>query len=76
MRVLQNAPFHSQIFKKIASGGKGALAPLTKILRTFLSLSAVKFCVVLSGRDVKTLQLLGDFRPQTSCNTVAPKLCL
>ena len=52
------------------------MAALTKILRTFLSLSAVKFCVVLSGRDVKTLQLLGDFRPQTSCNTVAPKLCL
>jgi len=35
--VLQNAPFRSQIFKIFfASGGKGALTPLTKILRTFL----------------------------------------
>ena len=33
--ILQNAPFRSQIF--FASGGKGALTPLTKILRTFLS---------------------------------------
>ena len=32
--ILQNAPFRSQIF--FASGGKGALTPLTKILRTFL----------------------------------------
>ena len=32
--VLQNAPFRSQIF--FASGGKGALTPLTKILRMFL----------------------------------------
>ena len=32
--VLQNAPFRSQIF--FAPGGKGALTPLTKILRTFL----------------------------------------
>jgi len=30
------------------------LPPLTKILRTFLSQFAVKFCVVLRGRDVKT----------------------
>ena len=35
--VLQNAPFRSQIFKIfVASGGMGALTPLTKILRTFL----------------------------------------
>ena len=35
--VLQNAPFRSQIFKNFfASGGKRALIPLTKILRTFL----------------------------------------
>jgi len=35
--ILQNAPFRSQIFKIFfASGGKGALTPLTKILRTFL----------------------------------------
>jgi len=33
--ILQNAPFRSQIFKIFfASGGKGALTPLTKILRT------------------------------------------
>jgi len=32
--VLQNAPFRSQIF--FASGSKGVLTPLTKILRTFL----------------------------------------
>jgi len=36
--VLQSAPFRSQIFKIFfASGGKGALTPLTKILRTFLT---------------------------------------
>ena len=35
--ILQNAPFRSQIFKNfLASGGKGALTPLTKILRTLL----------------------------------------
>jgi len=35
--VLKNAPFRSQIFTIFfASGGKGTLAPLTKILRTFL----------------------------------------
>jgi len=35
--LLQNVPFRSQIFKNfLASGGKGALTPLTKILRTFL----------------------------------------
>jgi len=35
--ILQNAPFRNQIFKIFfASGGKGALTPLTKILRTFL----------------------------------------
>jgi len=36
--LLQNAPFRSQIFKIFfALGGKRALTPLTKILRTFLS---------------------------------------
>jgi len=36
--ILQNAPFRSQIFQIFfASGGKGALFPLTKILRTFLA---------------------------------------
>ena len=35
--LLQTAPFRSQIFKIFfASGGKGALTPLTKILRTFV----------------------------------------
>ena len=35
--MLQNAPFRSQIFQIFfASGGKGALTPLTKIPRTFL----------------------------------------
>ena len=35
--ILQNAPFRSQIFEIFfASGGKGALIPLTRILRTFL----------------------------------------
>ena len=35
--ILQNAPIRSQVFKIFfASGGKGALTPLTKILRTFL----------------------------------------
>jgi len=35
--ILQNAPFRSQIFTNFfASGGKGALTTLTKILRTFL----------------------------------------
>jgi len=36
--ILQNAPFCSQIFKIFfASGGKGALTPVTKILRTILA---------------------------------------
>jgi len=36
--ILQNAPFRSQIFKIFfASGCKGALTPLTEILRTPLS---------------------------------------
>jgi len=36
--ILQNAPFCSQIFKIFfALDGKGALTPLTKIMRTFLS---------------------------------------
>jgi len=40
--ILQNAPFRSQIFKIFfASGGKGALTPLTKILQTFLSMVPV-----------------------------------
>ena len=35
--ILQNAPFHSQIFRVFfALSGKGALTPVTKILRTFL----------------------------------------
>jgi len=39
-RILHNAPFRSQIFKiYFASDGKGALTPLTKILRTFLKIS-------------------------------------
>jgi len=40
--ILQNAPSRSQIFKNFfASAGKGALNPLTKILRTFLPPIAV-----------------------------------
>jgi len=36
--MLQNAPFRSQIFTIFfASGGKGALTPLIKILQTFLA---------------------------------------
>ena len=36
--ILQYAPFRCQIFKIFfASGGKGALTPLTKILRTPLN---------------------------------------
>ena len=36
--ILQNAAFRSQIFDFFfASGDKGALTPLTKILRTFVS---------------------------------------
>ena len=43
--ILQNAPFRSQIFKIFfASGGKGGLTPLTKILRTFLNLGMVELC--------------------------------
>jgi len=35
--IIQNAPFCSQIFEIFfASGGKGALIPLTKILQMFL----------------------------------------
>jgi len=32
--ILQNAPYRSQILNFFASVGKGALTPLTKILRT------------------------------------------
>jgi len=40
--ILQNAPFRSQIFKIfVASGGKGALTSLTKIMRTFLDTEEV-----------------------------------
>jgi len=38
--ILQNASFRSQIF--FASGGKGALTPITKILRTFLAADYVE----------------------------------
>ena len=39
--ILQNAPFRSQIFRIFfASGGKGALTPLTKILLAFLLVPA------------------------------------
>ena len=42
--IHQNAPFRSKFSKKnFASGGKGALTALTKILRTFL-LSRDKNC--------------------------------
>jgi len=44
MYILQNAPFRCQIFTIFfASSGKGALTPLTKILRTFLRRSYT-FC--------------------------------
>ena len=40
--ILQNAPFSRHIFKIFfASGGKGALTPLIKILRKFLWANAV-----------------------------------
>jgi len=40
--ILQNAPFRSQIFKIFfASGGKGALTPLTEILRTLLDVAGL-----------------------------------
>ena len=46
--ILQNAPFGSQIFKIFfALGGKGALAPLTKILRTFLTLPQHELIIVI-----------------------------
>jgi len=39
--VLQNAPCRSQVFKIFfASGGRGALTPLTKTMRTFSSETA------------------------------------
>ena len=48
--MLQNAPFRSQIFEIFfASGGKGALTPLTKILRTFLE-SCLCLDIVHPGR--------------------------
>ena len=38
--LFTDAPFRSQIFKIFfASGGKGALTPLTKILRTFMAIN-------------------------------------
>jgi len=43
--LLQNAPFRSQIFTIFfASGGKGVLTPLTKILRTPL-LCSLQFLI-------------------------------
>jgi len=44
--ILQNAPFRSQIFKIFfASGDKGALTLLTKILRTMVAPICMCFCV-------------------------------
>ena len=50
--ILQNAPFLSQFFKFFfASGGKGGLTPLTKILRTFLRVcTCVCVCVCARAR--------------------------
>jgi len=49
--ILQNAPFRGQIFNIFfASGGKGALTPLTKILRTFLCVgreAVVRACLMI-----------------------------
>jgi len=48
----QNAPFRGQIFKVFfASGGQGALIPLTKILRTFFDhLLLTLFLITFSPR--------------------------
>jgi len=54
---LQNAPYRSQIFKNFfASGGNGALTPLTKILRTFPARPhCAEFAVYASSRRHTTV---------------------
>ena len=57
--ILQNAPFRSQIFKIFfASGGKGALFPLTKILRTFLAACVLRISYLVRLRPAIQLNFL------------------
>jgi len=51
--VIVIAPFRSQIFKIFfASGSKGALTPLTKILRTPLTVSKIRLHGIFRRADV------------------------
>jgi len=51
--ILQNAPFRRHIFKIFfASGGKGALTPLTKILRKFPWANAVSDKKTMTTRTI------------------------
>jgi len=53
--ILQNAPFRSQMFGIFfASVGKGALTPLTKILRTFLSLIKPQYTMLTTHASRST----------------------
>ena len=61
--VLQNAPFRSQFFKIFfASGGKGALAPLTKILRTFLDVYTCSAACMSTVQHSRCLRVLFKYR--------------
>ena len=68
--ILQNAPFRSQIFKHFfALGGKGALAPLTKSLRTVLSAVKAKQATDISrlclGEQFEHAKTQTDRRTET-----------
>jgi len=70
--ILQNAPFRSQIFKIFfASGSKGALTPLTKILRTFLT--AAFHVSPMSFKSFRALEFFFTFPDvfSASCSVLA-----
>jgi len=70
IHILKNASFRSQIFKIFfASGGKGALTPLTKILRT--PLSADRAYTLERGERVS---LWPRKKEEISANTIALSL--
>jgi len=59
--VIVIAPFRSQIFKIFfASGSKGALTPLTKILRTPLTVSKIRLHGIFRRADVIERERTGN----------------
>jgi len=68
IHILKNASFRGQIFKIFfASGGKGALTPLTKILRTPLSADTL-------WREEREFVFWPRKKEEISANTIALSL--